>query len=70
MHIMHTTPLCSIMWYKHSRLQSWISQENTVETQLERKRRHHSPNMCTFTSHHSPGMVDFWGNGPYDYSIT
>ena len=29
---MHTTPLCSIMWYKHSRLQSWISQENTVET--------------------------------------
>ena len=25
------------MWYKHSRLQSWLYQENTVETQLEKK---------------------------------
>ena len=57
---MHTTPLCSIMWYKHSRLQSWISQENTVERDTVRKKK-----TTSFSQHvyiHQPWLT-FGGMG-------
>ena len=57
---MQTTPLCSIMWYKHSRLQSWISQENTVERDTVRKKK-----TTSFSQHvyiHQPWLT-FGGMG-------